>query len=574
MHWANRWLFRGFVVLFMVTLLAFGGGSCQFSANRPTLLFIGIDGANPWIIDDLRSVGKLPHLDRLIRRGVFGPLESIQSLRVLEPVPKKGYWSPVVWASMATGKVPEKHGILDFRLPVPGTSFVWAGSQEDPPRALVRLSEISGRVPWKLEMRLRSYEPNAPQSVTFWLNGQLLGRAQLTAAWKVVELPVSKGALRPIRNDLVMEFERQTTPAAYQGKDDQRNLAAAVGFIRVRDAGGEEVVHLEPVMDRFSFLKGFHVPEAKNTFAQSIHWREPPVWQLLGRAGSPVGVVGYWATWPAYEVNGFLVSSHVGLRGLKRGKTTQRLTWPPELAQELLPLAPTDGEVEKLMRRFASPGCVPTRPDKWKTFAEVLWQDDFYWRIGRKLMDSPKPGFYSIYFESVDVASHNFLPLRDGAPLPEGCGEEARGIVASTYEQIDQWVGGLLARMPRDVTVFIVSDHGLVTVGDRGDHYPWGMFLASGPAIRKSDRLWGASVLDVAPTLLYLFDVAIPLDMDGKLLVQILEPAGLKARPPRYVPATPWQSIVTAVTGEDEPGEKEILERLRGIGYLDGGGSR
>jgi predicted AlkP superfamily phosphohydrolase/phosphomutase len=79
-----------------------GGGS--------RVLLVGIDGATLRVALPLLEEGRLPNLERIGRRGVFGPLRSHFPLS-----------SPRVWNSIATGKVPEKHGILGFARPREGS---------------------------------------------------------------------------------------------------------------------------------------------------------------------------------------------------------------------------------------------------------------------------------------------------------------------------------------------------------------------------------------------------------------------------------------------------------------------
>ncbi|NIT94152.1 MAG: hypothetical protein GWM91_01225, partial [Actinobacteria bacterium] len=37
----------------------------------------------------------------------------------------------------------------------------------------------------------------------------------------------------------------------------------------------------------------------------------PTVWEMLSRSGVPTGVVGWWASWPADPVRGYLVSDRI-----------------------------------------------------------------------------------------------------------------------------------------------------------------------------------------------------------------------------------------------------------------------
>jgi predicted AlkP superfamily phosphohydrolase/phosphomutase len=56
-----------------------------------------------------------------------------------------------------------------------------------------------------------------------------------------------------------------------------------------------------------------------------------------------------------------------------------------------------------------------------------------------------------------------------------------------------------------------------------GYHRLHGMFLAKGPTIKKGVRIDGARIYDVAPTILHIFGIPIPEDMDGHVLREIFE---------------------------------------------------
>ncbi|MEE3329366.1 MAG: alkaline phosphatase family protein, partial [Myxococcota bacterium] len=67
------------------------------------VLWIAIDGADWSRMEALFASGRLPHLKRLRDEGATAPLET------LFPT-----WSPRIWTSLATGRAPESHGVLDF----------------------------------------------------------------------------------------------------------------------------------------------------------------------------------------------------------------------------------------------------------------------------------------------------------------------------------------------------------------------------------------------------------------------------------------------------------------------------
>src|SRR3989344_6699966 len=66
-------------------------------------ILIGIDAATWKIITPLLERGELPAIASLIKEGVSAPLKSLP-----------GYKSPALWTSIATGKTPEKNGVLYF----------------------------------------------------------------------------------------------------------------------------------------------------------------------------------------------------------------------------------------------------------------------------------------------------------------------------------------------------------------------------------------------------------------------------------------------------------------------------
>jgi len=77
--------------------------NAQERALPSKTIFVGLDCATHWIVEKMVKDGDLPHLSKLMREGVTFHTETD------EPVV-----SPVVWSSIASGKVPDKHGIKSF----------------------------------------------------------------------------------------------------------------------------------------------------------------------------------------------------------------------------------------------------------------------------------------------------------------------------------------------------------------------------------------------------------------------------------------------------------------------------
>ena len=403
--------------------------------ESPFVLLVCLDGATPSVIDDLRSAHRLPAFEKLIRSGTYGPLRSLPARRIMNESTRRGFHSAILWTSIATGKVPEKHGVRDFVLPVRGTSKVWMGSEASPPRATLTLPDLPGRRPLTLQLRLHSYAPNGEQFVQLFLNEKPLQSISVPVKWEDFSVSIPEESLRPVRNELVFVFSRQSRPAERSDSTDRRQLACELASLRVVDDRGAEVFFLDPVHQRFSLGRGFYMPRGQVTEIQSTHWRAMPYWTLLGDIGHPVGIVGHWGTFPAREVNGFLVSSRMGMKYKRQGRS--ELTWPPELAAELSPLAPHSREADSILERLHLSDCDPSLLQDRTGVAKILLQDEYYLNIARQLLPTMERGLFSVYFRGIDVVSHVTLHWRHGAPLREGCAPSVRAAVDQTYMQMD-----------------------------------------------------------------------------------------------------------------------------------------
>jgi hypothetical protein len=78
--------------------------------------------------------------------------------------------------------------------------------------------------------------------------------------------------------------------------------------------------------------------------------------------------------------------------------------------------------------------------------------------------------------------------------------------------------------------------------------------MAVGDGIREGVLLDDASVLDLAPTVLYLMGLPVAADMEGRVLTEIVDEAFARAHPVSFIPS--YESL--AVTPMTEGGEGEL----------------
>ena len=100
-----------------------------------------------------------------------------------------------------------------------------------------------------------------------------------------------------------------------------------------------------------------------------------------------------------------------------------------------------------------------------------------------------------------------------------------------------------------------------------GTHRHNGIFLASGPRIRRGHEIAGAQIIDLAPTILALQGVPIPDDMDGRVLEEIFA----DAESPQLVHQAVAEDAMACATFSEYSSydESKVNDRLRALGYIE-----
>ncbi|GAB4350162.1 MAG: alkaline phosphatase family protein [Candidatus Abyssubacteria bacterium] len=101
-----------------------------------------------------------------------------------------------------------------------------------------------------------------------------------------------------------------------------------------------------------------------------------------------------------------------------------------------------------------------------------------------------------------------------------------------------------------------------------GTHRVEGIFLASGPTFHKS-RLDNLTILDVAPTILYLMGIPIPSCMDGNVITELFPDQYLQSHPPRFDKPDTVSNPSHNKDAYAPEEERRIMDSLRGLGYID-----
>lgn len=280
-----------------------------------------------------------------------------------------------------------------------------------------------------------------------------------------------------------------------------------------------------------------------------------PIWNILNDRGVSVGVIGWPLTQPAPAVNGFMVSDAFHrLPDVELSLEATPALWPRDLLDEALTAlqTPADPDPVSLVTAMGAPPPVndyDVRSDRAPILAD---------RVHLQLLNalgSPAPGFLAVRFPGIDAVGHRFLRYADPAAfgdVSESEREKFGGVLNQYYGFIDTLVGRELERLGPNDLLLVVSGFGMepLSPGKRvleiiagnpqisGTHEraPDGFVLAFGANV-AAGRPPRASVVDLAPTILYFLGLPVGRDMDGFARIDLFTPAFTGDKPVTYIPS-------------------------------------
>jgi predicted AlkP superfamily phosphohydrolase/phosphomutase len=297
--------------------------------------------------------------------------------------------------------------------------------------------------------------------------------------------------------------------------------------------------------------------------------RRPALWDALGAFGIASGTVRIWGTHPPEKVQGFMLSPYFHLLSDDPARATTTL-FPPDLWKEVLARAVRPGEVDPALVREFVDDPAGTGPWRRPLVDEALAPDLTYHRAGALLRSVYDPALFATNVNGLDVAGHAFFryahPDRFGDVRPA----DARrfGRVLERYQAlVGQWVGELGQGLRPGEVLLVVSGFGMEPVSlwrrllvgflggepASGTHAgaPDGYLLAVGDGIRADAHVERASVLDIAPTVLYLFGLPVARDMEGRVLTEIVDPDFASRHAVTFIPS--YESLAISPLGVEAP---------------------
>lgn len=293
-------------------------------------------------------------------------------------------------------------------------------------------------------------------------------------------------------------------------------------------------------------------------------------WNIFSENDISVGVVGWYVSWPAEKVNGFMISSYFGIREKQQPtwkgtiyEDTPHMVYPDEWREEVNGYIRTAekrylqnlGRIIKPSELDMNYGVVPQT--KWAFLA-----DEIFHEAGINLYPKKKPQIFAVYFEGVDVVGHRFT-------FPKKVRQRATNlrfgnVQRKCYLYTDEILGQYAGMVDDDTIIIVTADHGLM----RGHHTNNGVFMISGPGIKRNVRTSKPiNLTDIVPTMLHIMGLPIARDMDGDVYRDVFEDEFLEKNPIQYISSYGKRKDVSRTPSRSQFDE-EILERLRSLGYI------
>jgi len=312
------------------------------------------------------------------------------------------------------------------------------------------------------------------------------------------------------------------------------------------------------------------------------------VWNILNQTGHRSLVVGWWPSHPAEPINGVMVSNHFERAMGPAGAVTTApagTIHPVSLAAPLSELRVSPMELSGEFLRLFVPEYEKVDQAKDKrlhSLGKIIAETMSIHAVATELLATQAWDFAAIYYSGIDHFGHAFMRWHP-PPLPWVTEEDFavyQHVVNNAYRCHDAMLGALMSYADENTTVILMSDHGFhpdhlrpayipaEPAGPAVEHRHFGILCIKGPAIRVNERVFGASVLDICPTVLSLFGLAPGRDMDGKVMLTAFK------TPPPVEPIESWDDVLGEAgmhppeTRLDAVASAQAFEQLVGLGYV------
>jgi predicted AlkP superfamily phosphohydrolase/phosphomutase/Tfp pilus assembly protein PilF len=338
-------------------------------------------------------------------------------------------------------------------------------------------------------------------------------------------------------------------------------------------------------------IHGFMEPDTQNGGIRpvsSTSRKVKAIWNILTQRGLKTHVLGWFAGHPAEPINGISVSDLYPYATSPADKP-----WPlppgavyPERLRDTfaeLRMHPADVTEAAILPWIPRAAEIDQEKDKGlMSFAKILSENCSIHNAATWILQNEPWDFMAIYYNGIDHFCHGFMhyhpPRMEG--IPEERFEIYKDVVNGAYRFHDMMLETLLNLAGPEATVLLVSDHGFHSdhlrprgipaepAGPAVQHRPFGIFCMKGPQVQQDERIYGATLLDVTPTILTLFGLPVGSDMDGRVLVQAFEEPPPVSRIPSWEQEPGECGMHPSDLRMDPAAAQAVLQQFVALGYI------
>jgi arylsulfatase A-like enzyme len=346
-----------------------------------------------------------------------------------------------------------------------------------------------------------------------------------------------------------------------------------------------------------------NLPNGERIPISSNSRRAKAIWEIATENDVSVGVAGWWASWPAEEVNGWIISDHANpafseflisdqiywTADAEKLGALNRDLYPADLASILAShwLEKANFDYAELQRRgqFTDVQIEVLKTTPWNQRLLYSILKTFYivdypiFTAAKQLYIERPTDLTMLYMRGPDPIQHygwNLVEPDEYGTRPPNL-ERDRGLVRGVYRYVDTFLGELLKQLDANTWLIVASDHGAEPT--RGSDSPTfkkrpgghttaakGALFVAGPHVKAGYQIKRGDPRDMMPTLAWLLDLPLSEELAGSPITDAFAPEFVAAHPTRMLP-TYGERQVGSTTSSNA--DAAMIESLKALGYIE-----